>query len=128
MTPLRGCSGAHRRSDIHEAQSAPTARCPVCRVGRTVCIFIGDAARDVQAGKAADVATIGYANKPGKEAALAAAGAVAVTDSMSAIAEAFGDPCQLGATVITRAGGASVGRGHGEPSKCQFRRHSGSGL
>ncbi|MFF1836805.1 HAD family hydrolase [Streptomyces sp. NPDC058231] len=54
------------------------------------CIFIGDAARDVQAGSAADVATIGYANKPGKEAVLAAAGAVAVTDSMSAIADALG--------------------------------------
>ncbi|WP_405389168.1 HAD hydrolase-like protein [Streptomyces sp. NBC_01102] len=53
------------------------------------CIFIGDAARDVEAGNAADVATIGYANKPGKEAALAAAGAVAVTDSMSAIADAL---------------------------------------
>ncbi|MCX4549449.1 HAD family hydrolase [Streptomyces sp. NBC_01500] len=53
------------------------------------CIFIGDAARDVEAGKAAEVATIGYANKPGKEAVLAAAGAVVVTDSMSTIADAL---------------------------------------
>lgn len=53
------------------------------------CIFVGDAARDVQAGTAADVATIGYANKPGKAAVLAAAGAVAVTDSMGAIADAL---------------------------------------
>ncbi|MEW1724382.1 HAD family hydrolase [Streptomyces sp. NPDC093109] len=54
------------------------------------CIFIGDAARDVEAGHAAEVATIGYANKPGKDAKLAAAGAVAVTDSMEAIADALG--------------------------------------
>ncbi|MER5357559.1 HAD family hydrolase [Streptomyces sp. NPDC002785] len=53
------------------------------------CIFVGDAARDVQAGIAADVATIGYANKPGKAAVLAAAGAVAVTESMGVIADAL---------------------------------------
>lgn len=56
----------------------------------TECIFVGDAARDVQAGLAADVATIGYANKPGKAAVLAAAGAVVVTESMSDIADALG--------------------------------------
>ncbi|MFI5756557.1 HAD family hydrolase [Streptomyces sp. NPDC051569] len=53
------------------------------------CVFVGDAARDVQAGRAVEVATIGYANKPGKEAKLVAAGAVAVTDSMDAIADAL---------------------------------------
>ncbi|KQV05623.1 MULTISPECIES: HAD family hydrolase [unclassified Kitasatospora] len=52
-------------------------------------IFIGDAARDVQAGAAAGVATIGYANKPGKASVLAAAGAVVVVDSMQHIAEAI---------------------------------------
>ncbi|MFJ2909334.1 HAD family hydrolase [Streptomyces sp. NPDC087228] len=53
------------------------------------CVFIGDAARDVEAGTAAGVATIGYANKAGKAATLAAAGAVVVTDSMDAIANAL---------------------------------------
>ncbi|WP_259464732.1 HAD family hydrolase [Streptomyces sp. TLI_171] len=53
------------------------------------CIFIGDAARDVEAGNAAGVVTIGYANKPGKEAKLAAAGAVAIVDSMQLIADAM---------------------------------------
>ncbi|GAA4328319.1 HAD family hydrolase [Actinomadura luteofluorescens] len=53
------------------------------------CILIGDAVRDVQAGHAAKVATIGYANKPGKEAKLTAAGAVVVTDSMEAVADAL---------------------------------------
>lgn len=53
------------------------------------CIFIGDAARDVQAGDAAGVATIGYANKPGKDATLTAAGAVVVVDSMQLIADAL---------------------------------------
>ncbi|WP_371497845.1 HAD-IA family hydrolase [Kitasatospora sp. NBC_00374] len=53
------------------------------------CIFIGDAARDVEAGDAAGVATIGYANKPGKDAKLAAAGAVAIVHSMQLIADAL---------------------------------------
>ncbi|MDH6703482.1 phosphoglycolate phosphatase-like HAD superfamily hydrolase [Kitasatospora sp. MAA19] len=53
------------------------------------CIFIGDAARDVEAGEAAGVPTIGYANKPGKDAKLTAAGAIVVVDSMQAIAEAM---------------------------------------
>ncbi|MFG2903673.1 HAD family hydrolase [Kitasatospora sp. NPDC048286] len=50
------------------------------------CIFVGDAARDVEAGEAAGVPTIGYANKPGKDIKLAAAGAVVVVDSMQLIA------------------------------------------
>jgi phosphoglycolate phosphatase-like HAD superfamily hydrolase len=53
------------------------------------CIFIGDAARDVEAGEAAGVPTIGYANKPGKDAKLAAAGAVLVVDSMELVADAL---------------------------------------
>ncbi|WP_245194864.1 HAD family hydrolase [Kitasatospora phosalacinea] len=53
------------------------------------CIFIGDAARDVEAGEAAGVPTIGYANKPGKDARLAAAGAVVIVDSMHLIAKAL---------------------------------------
>ncbi|MFJ7274679.1 HAD family hydrolase [Kitasatospora sp. NPDC098663] len=53
------------------------------------CIFIGDAARDVEAGKAAGVPTIGYANKPGKDAKLATAGAVVVVDSMQLVSDAL---------------------------------------
>ncbi|MFB7472233.1 HAD family hydrolase [Kitasatospora sp. NPDC056184] len=53
------------------------------------CIFIGDAARDVEAGEAAGVLTIGYANKPGKGIRLAAAGAVVIVDSMQCIASAL---------------------------------------
>ncbi|MGX2996362.1 HAD family hydrolase [Streptomyces sp. JNUCC 64] len=52
------------------------------------CVFIGDAARDVEAGTAAGMPTIGYANKPHKPAKLAAAGAVVVTESMTALAHA----------------------------------------
>ncbi|MFB8235174.1 HAD family hydrolase [Kitasatospora purpeofusca] len=57
--------------------------------GPEECIFIGDAARDVEAGDAAGVATIGYANKPGKDVRLASAGAVLIVDSMQAIAAAL---------------------------------------
>ncbi|WP_380278656.1 HAD family hydrolase [Kitasatospora purpeofusca] len=53
------------------------------------CIFIGDAARDVEAGEAVSVPTIGYANKPGKHAKLAAAGAVVIVESMQLIADAL---------------------------------------
>ncbi|WP_246213559.1 HAD family hydrolase [Kitasatospora viridis] len=53
------------------------------------CIFVGDAVRDVEAGHSAGVRTIGYANKPGKDARLAAAGAVVVVDSMALISDAL---------------------------------------
>ncbi|MEV4093227.1 HAD family hydrolase [Streptosporangium saharense] len=53
------------------------------------CVFIGDAVRDVEAGEAAGVSSIGYANKPGKNSSLAAAGAVAVVGSMKVIADAL---------------------------------------
>ncbi|MET8542924.1 HAD-IA family hydrolase [Kitasatospora sp. NPDC004799] len=58
-------------------------------IGPEHSVFIGDAARDVEAGEAAGVPTIGYANKPGKEAKLAAAGAVAIVDSMQLIADSL---------------------------------------
>ncbi|MFI6153318.1 HAD family hydrolase [Kitasatospora sp. NPDC051170] len=57
--------------------------------GPVQCVFIGDAVRDIEAGEAAAVPTIGYANKPGKDAKLAAAGAVIVVDSMQHIADAL---------------------------------------
>ncbi|MBB0244079.1 HAD hydrolase-like protein [Streptomyces alkaliphilus] len=52
-------------------------------------VFIGDAVRDVEAGHAAGVHTIGYANKQRKEQALADAGAVVVMTSLFPIAEAL---------------------------------------
>ncbi|MFJ8626253.1 HAD family hydrolase [Kitasatospora sp. NPDC093550] len=55
-------------------------------IGPEHCIFIGDATRDVEAGEAADVPTIGYANKPGKAERLAVAGAVVVVSSLEEIA------------------------------------------
>ncbi|MGR6997287.1 HAD family hydrolase [Yinghuangia aomiensis] len=53
-------------------------------------MFIGDAVRDVEAGHAAGVQTIGYANKPGKGERLATAERSAVVDSMGLVAEALG--------------------------------------
>ncbi|MEU7177264.1 MULTISPECIES: HAD family hydrolase [Streptomyces] len=52
------------------------------------CIFVGDAVRDVEAAHAAGMEAIGYANKPGKDAALTNAGAVAVVTSMEDLARA----------------------------------------
>ncbi|HEX3731809.1 MAG TPA: HAD hydrolase-like protein [Mycobacteriales bacterium] len=48
-------------------------------------IFIGDSTTDVEAAHAANVACIGYANKPGKLQRLTEAGADAVVTSMSEI-------------------------------------------
>jgi phosphoglycolate phosphatase len=50
-------------------------------------IFVGDSVTDVEASIAAGMPCIGYANKPGKANRLAAAGAVEIIDSMTAILE-----------------------------------------
>ncbi|MFR9723574.1 HAD family hydrolase [Streptomyces sp. MS19] len=55
-------------------------------------VFIGDAVRDVEAGHAAGVPTIGYANKPRKERSLADAGAVVVVTSLVPVADALTSP------------------------------------
>jgi beta-phosphoglucomutase-like phosphatase (HAD superfamily) len=49
------------------------------------CIFIGDSPTDVLAGLLGGVATIGYANKPGKVEALSQAGARAVVTDLAEI-------------------------------------------
>ena len=53
------------------------------------CVFVGDAVRDVEAAQAVSMHAIGYANKPGKEFALANAGALAVVNSMQGLAESI---------------------------------------
>ncbi|RKN07278.1 HAD family hydrolase [Streptomyces radicis] len=74
------------------ASMKPSPRLLLDAMGETVaarCVFIGDAVRDVEAGHAAGVPTIGYANKPGKAAKLTAAGAVAVVESLLPLADAL---------------------------------------
>jgi phosphoglycolate phosphatase len=51
-------------------------------------VIVGDSESDIEAGWAADVATIGYANKPGKHGRLTNAGADVVVDAMAEIARA----------------------------------------
>jgi beta-phosphoglucomutase-like phosphatase (HAD superfamily) len=53
----------------------------------TEAVFIGDSVADIVAGRAAGTVTIGYANKPGKQARLANAGADVVVDTMESIVE-----------------------------------------
>jgi phosphoglycolate phosphatase len=50
--------------------------------------IVGDSITDVEAGPAADIWTIGYANKPGKDEAMRDAGADAVLGSMAELARA----------------------------------------
>lgn len=49
-------------------------------------VLVGDSTTDVDAAQAADVRTIGYANKPGKAARMHAAGVAVVVDSMTDLA------------------------------------------
>jgi phosphoglycolate phosphatase len=49
---------------------------------------VGDSITDVEAGLAADIWTIGYANKPGKDEAMREAGADLVLDNMAEFAQA----------------------------------------
>jgi phosphoglycolate phosphatase len=49
--------------------------------------IVGDSITDIEAGLAADVWTIGYANKPGKDEAMREAGADVVLDSMAELAQ-----------------------------------------
>ncbi|SDT73612.1 HAD family hydrolase [Actinoplanes derwentensis] len=51
--------------------------------------FIGDSVTDIEAGRAAGIPTIGYANKPGKHQRLTDAGADVVIDSMHDLANAL---------------------------------------
>lgn len=53
-------------------------------------LIVGDSVTDVEAGLAADVWTLGYANKPGKDEAFRDAGADIVVGSMTELAEATG--------------------------------------
>ncbi|TVT36399.1 HAD-IA family hydrolase [Amycolatopsis rhizosphaerae] len=49
------------------------------------CAFIGDSLTDIEAAHAAGVPSIGYANKPGKQARLAAGGADALTEALTGL-------------------------------------------
>ena len=53
------------------------------------CLFIGDTVTDVLAGFPGAVAVIGHANKPGKDQALAEAGARVVARDLAAITAAL---------------------------------------
>jgi phosphoglycolate phosphatase-like HAD superfamily hydrolase len=53
------------------------------RVATSESVFLGDSVSDASAAQAANVPFIGYANKPGKRAALEASGADAVIDSLT---------------------------------------------
>jgi phosphoglycolate phosphatase len=55
----------------------------------TECTLVGDSTADVLAGLLAGVTVIGYANKPGKAAALAQVQAAAVTDNLAAVTTAL---------------------------------------
>jgi phosphoglycolate phosphatase len=51
-------------------------------------VVVGDSITDIEAGLAADIWTIGYANRPGKDEAMREVGADAVLSSMADLAQA----------------------------------------
>jgi len=51
--------------------------------------LLGDSASDIEAGRAAGLTTIGYANRPGKRQVLVDAGADAIVETMSELADAL---------------------------------------
>ncbi|WP_141722444.1 HAD family hydrolase, partial [Micromonospora haikouensis] len=53
----------------------------------TRCVLVGDSTSDIEGGRAAEVRTIGFANKPGKRTLLLRAGADAITDGTDGMAE-----------------------------------------
>ena len=53
----------------------------------TRCVLIGDSTSDIEGGRAADVRTIGFANKPGKRDRLLRAGADAIAEGTNGMAE-----------------------------------------
>jgi phosphoglycolate phosphatase-like HAD superfamily hydrolase len=50
-------------------------------------VMVGDSTTDIEAGRRAKVATIGYANKPGKRERLTAAGANAIIDALDELTD-----------------------------------------
>jgi beta-phosphoglucomutase-like phosphatase (HAD superfamily) len=67
------------------------------------CVFIGDTTTDVLAGLLGGVAVIGYANKPGKAAALSHAGARAVVTDLAEITTALrAEPSKCDPTIDMR--------------------------
>jgi phosphoglycolate phosphatase-like HAD superfamily hydrolase len=49
-------------------------------------VFLGDSTSDIEAAQAAGVRSIGYANKPGKNSRLIAAGAEAIIGALTGLA------------------------------------------
>jgi HAD superfamily hydrolase (TIGR01509 family) len=72
------------KPDAHLVDSALTA----LGVAPAGAVLVGDSGSDIEAGRAAGIATIGYANKPGKRQRLADAGADAFIDTMTELADA----------------------------------------
>lgn len=56
-------------------------------VGPARCTLIGDSPTDIQAAHAAKVRSIGYANRPGKTAALASLTPTAITTTIMLLAD-----------------------------------------
>ncbi len=84
---------AHADPSLMKPNPAPIRRAAMAVDGDpTRCVLVGDSTSDIEGARAADVRTIGFANKPGKRARLLRAGADAIiegTDGMAELARAL---------------------------------------
>jgi HAD superfamily hydrolase (TIGR01509 family) len=76
---------AHMKPSPHRVRQAVQ----MLRATPAECVLVGDQVSDVTAAHSADLAVIGYANKPGKEERLAQAGADAVITRLADLTEAI---------------------------------------
>jgi HAD superfamily hydrolase (TIGR01509 family) len=76
---------AHMKPSPHRVRQAVQ----MFRAAPAECVLVGDQASDVTAAHSADLAAIGYANKPGKEERLTQVGADAVITRLADITEAI---------------------------------------
>ncbi|MBG6063789.1 Imm21 family immunity protein [Micromonospora ureilytica] len=79
--------GRGEHPDLLKPNPAPVVQAlQALKVAPDAAVLVGDSATDVAAARAAGVACVGYANKPGKAERLAAAGADAIVTDMTDLA------------------------------------------
>jgi len=84
-----------RSSDTSPGQLKPSSylvnqAVRVAGAARAVTTLVGDSRTDIEAARSASIASIGYANKPGKEAALTAGNPDAIVTDLATLDQALG--------------------------------------
>ncbi|MCO1594022.1 HAD family phosphatase [Micromonospora sp. RHAY321] len=98
---------AHADPSLMEPNPAPTRRAALAvDADPTRCVLVGDSTSDIEGRRAADVRTIGFANKLGKRARLLRAGADAITEGTDGMGEMAGLYTRVSPTADVRRNSA----------------------